>query len=87
MSPSNGSDLTVLEHADWGDVMRKLNGKVQHPIELNVWFVTVLGLLCAVAFQPNVELFYRIVRDKMLRQKPRYIIKPFTFGSSLLVLF
>ena len=76
-----------LEHADWGNVVRKLNGQVQHPIELNGWFVTVLALLCSVAFQPNVELFMRIAGDKTLCRKPRCVIQLFTICSSLFTLY
>ena len=83
----NGAKSVDLEHADWGDVVRKLNGKVQHPIELDGWFVTVLALLCSVAFQPNVELFMRIAGDKTLCRKPRCVIQLFTICSSLFTLY
>ena len=63
-----GDEITIdLGYADWDDVVRKLNGKVRHPIEFNGWFITVLGLFCAVAVPLNVDIIFRIASDKKMR--------------------
>jgi len=80
-------ETVVLNHINWGDVVRKLNGKVLHPIELSGWFVAFLALLCSVAFQPNVELFCRIASDKTLLRKPQYVIQLFIVCSNLFTLY
>ena len=76
-----------LEHPEWGDVVRKLDGSVQHPIELDIYFVIGLTIFVAFAFPPNVEIIFRILCNKNYRRKPRYIIKLFMTFSSLFTLF
>ena len=73
-----------LEHSDWGDVVRKLDCSVLHPLSVNAPFAIVLGLICAFGFPLNFEIIYRIVYDKVLRRKSRYVIQLFSTASSLL---
>ena len=72
---------------DWGDVVRRFDSSVLHPIELNVCFVLFLFAICAFGFPLNFEIVYRIVYENNLHSKSHYIIKLFMTFSSLFTLF
>jgi len=44
--------MGYLESLDWGDVVRKFDCSVQHPIDVNIYFVLFLIILCATGFSP-----------------------------------
>lgn len=79
----------TIENFEWGEeVVRNKDGTVKNPFEmLSVYLVSCLGALCWFGLPLNFEIVMRILYDKVLRQKPRYILQLSTTFSSLFTLF
>ena len=86
-SVSDDATARNLENADWGDVVRKPDCSVQNPLDVNVYFILFQGFICVVGFPINFEIVYRIVYDKVLLRKSRYVIQLFSTVSNLFTLF
>ena len=68
--------FVLMEHADWGDdILRDQQGKVVNPMAMNAYLAVILGVLCCVGFPLNFTVFNRIVNDKKMRERPRYILE------------
>ena len=67
-------------------VMKNQDGTVKHPMEINFFLSFILGLLCWFGFPLNFEIIIRIVYDKSMRLKPRYIIQLAIAFSAILLL-
>ena len=72
-SSGNTSSISLIDyHLDWIGVVRKKDGRVQDPIDLNNFLATCLGILCFFGLPLNFHIFMKIVYNKSLRQRPRY---------------
>ena len=77
-----------FEHPEWTDVVRNKDGTVKNPLALtSIYIVAFLSVLCWFGFPLNFEVISRIVYDKTLRIKPRYILQLGTTFSSFFTLF
>ena len=76
------------DHPEWGDeVLRNKDDSVMHPLEINFFLACLLGLFCFFGFPLNFEIIIRILYDKTMRLKPRYIIQLAIAFSGILLLF
>jgi hypothetical protein len=48
INKNNYTIESAFEHVDWSNVVRKFDCSVQHPIDLNFYFVVVLFFICAL---------------------------------------
>ena len=83
----NNNSESLLEQIEWGDVVRRFDCSVQHPLNFNLYIIVFLSALCSLGFPLNIEIVHRIVYDHNLHSKSHYIIKLFMTISSLFTLF
>ena len=85
----NNSSLSYTDHPEWGDqVVRNQEDSesVKHPLEINLFMACLLGLICFFGFPLNFEIIIRILYDKVMRLKPRYIIQVAVALSGVFIL-
>jgi hypothetical protein len=76
-----------IDHPEWGDeVVRNQDQTVKHPLEINASMAWILGAICFFGFPLNFEIIIRILYDKTMRLKPRYIIQLGVAFSDLFIL-
>ena len=77
----------LTDHPEWGDeVVRNKDQSVKYPIEVNLFFACLLGTISFFGFPLNFEIIIRILCDKTMRLKPRYIIQLGIAFSAILML-
>ena len=76
-----------LEFPEWHDVVRNEDGSVKNPAtEINIHVIVDLCFLAWIGSPFNLKIVFRILGDKLLRDRSRYIIQLSTMISSLCVL-
>ena len=78
----------AIKNFEWDDeVVKNMDGTVKNPFDmLSVYLVSFLVVLCCFGVPLNLEIILRIVYNKVLRPKPRYILQLSTTFSSLFTL-
>ena len=68
--------VEYTDHPEWGDqVLRNRDDSVKHPMEINLFMAWLLGAICFVGLPLNFEIIIRILYDRTMQLKPRYIIQ------------
>ena len=75
------------DHPEWGDeVLRTNDDSVKHPMEINLFMACLLSVICFVGFPLNWEIIIRILYNKTMRLKPRYVIQLAVAFSDVFIL-
>jgi len=87
-NPTNSSLATYLDRPEWGEeIVRNQNRSVMQPLEINEPLAWILGIICLFVFPLNFEIIAKILYNKTMRLKSRYIVQLAVACSGLSILF